>query len=313
MVAFGLASLLVGSAQAAPTWNGQSIGTLGGFTSDAEAINSSGTIVGRSTTSNGAFHAFKYTNGVMKDLGLVHGTASAAHGVNSSGQIVGEYTDSAGHVHAVLWSGGSAQALAIPGAAWSIAYAINDHSKIVGTYGRSGETRVRGFLWVQGTVTDLGSLGGKGTTPKSINIYGEIVGEALLSSGAPRAFLWKNGHISNLGVLSGYTRSTASCINDFSQVAITCSTDVFNSERPTIWQNGALKDIGAEAGGYTAAAINSLGHVLLTSSDIIQIYNNGSLYTVGVGGWGAALDSKDTVVGTADTGSDYEAFVWKKQ
>lgn len=309
------ASVATSGIQAAdPSWSGASLGTLGGITSDAEAINSSGMIVGRSTTLDGAYHAFRYASGLMKDLGVLPGgRASAAHGINSSGQIVGECTDASGTVRAVLWSGGSVQALSIPGSAWSIAYAINDNSKIVGTYGRTGETRIRGFLWVQGKVTDLGSLGGKSTVPKAINIHGEIVGEALLSNQTPRAFLWKKGHLSNLGVLPGYTRSSAAGINDLGQIALTCSSDAFNSERPTLWSNGVLKDIGAEANGYSVAAINSLGHVLLTSADIIQIYNNGKLYTVGVGGWAAALDSKDTVVGTGDTGSDYEAFIWKKQ
>src|SRR4051794_23858086 len=66
------------------------LGTLGGTRSEAEAINSSGLVVGNAwQNADVAKHAFLYSTGVMQDLGTLGGDNSAAHGVNDLGQIVG--------------------------------------------------------------------------------------------------------------------------------------------------------------------------------------------------------------------------------
>jgi probable HAF family extracellular repeat protein/YD repeat-containing protein len=67
----------------------QDLGTLGGASSSAFGVNSSGEVVGASTTSSGATHAFIYSKGVMTDLGTLGGTNSAADAINDSGVIVG--------------------------------------------------------------------------------------------------------------------------------------------------------------------------------------------------------------------------------
>ncbi len=53
------------------------LGTLGGPSSYAEGINSSGTIVGFSYTSGGNYHAFSYSGGVMTDLGTLPGGSNS--------------------------------------------------------------------------------------------------------------------------------------------------------------------------------------------------------------------------------------------
>ena len=46
----------------------RNLGTLGGTESHAFGINSAGQVVGQSTNSSGAWRAFLYTSGAMKDL-----------------------------------------------------------------------------------------------------------------------------------------------------------------------------------------------------------------------------------------------------
>src|SRR3954471_15151064 len=78
---------------AEPIYSLTDLGTLGGVMSEGRAINSSGQVVGLSTTNktgSAVFHAFLYTQGVMSDLGtLVGGTNSVANGLNAAGQVVG--------------------------------------------------------------------------------------------------------------------------------------------------------------------------------------------------------------------------------
>jgi len=62
------------------------LGTLGGDTSSALAINNPGEIVGYSASSNGMLHAFSYRNGVLRSL---NSNPCMAAAINDAGQIVG--------------------------------------------------------------------------------------------------------------------------------------------------------------------------------------------------------------------------------
>ena len=69
------------------------LGTLGGQNSFAYGINSSGLIVGSTSTSNGSGAAFIYSNGVMTDLttltaNLQGRTLGGAMGINDEGFIL---------------------------------------------------------------------------------------------------------------------------------------------------------------------------------------------------------------------------------
>jgi probable HAF family extracellular repeat protein len=86
---------------------GVSLGTLGGTSAFANALNNSNQVVGSSQTVSGALHAFLYSNGSMQDLNLLIPplsgiTLTSAGGIDAAGDIVAYGTNSSGQTHEYL-------------------------------------------------------------------------------------------------------------------------------------------------------------------------------------------------------------------
>jgi len=110
---FALATLFVfttsvaaAASAASPVFLAVDLGTLGGSTSSANALNDSGMVVGDSMLAHDAdSHAFLWTPaGGMVDLGTLGGTFSSAVALNKNGQIVGYSTTREGGYHAFSWT-----------------------------------------------------------------------------------------------------------------------------------------------------------------------------------------------------------------
>ena len=93
-LALATATLMAPCAAPAFGWRTPKIvdlGTLGGTSSTAVAINDSGEIAGHSDTTNLVFHAYRWTRrGGMQDLGTLGGPSSFATAINNRGQITGQ-------------------------------------------------------------------------------------------------------------------------------------------------------------------------------------------------------------------------------
>lgn len=202
--------VVVGHLQAdygAPTrafrWEGQQsgvgiteLGTLGGVSSSARAINAGGAIAGFSQRADGRTHAFLYRKGQMNDLGTLGGGDSWAHDINDRGVVVGcsqqaGTAPQAGFVYRL----GQMRPLSDPDGGTHCAVGINNSGVIVGWSQRQGQVKPVAVRYRNGRAVDLNTVldpvSGAGWvlhTANAVNAQGQIVGSGTLN-GEQRAFV----------------------------------------------------------------------------------------------------------------------------
>lgn len=196
-------------------------GSLGGYTL-ARAINDKGLIVGEAGLPGGVgAHTVVWENGVMRDIQAFASGNTFPWGLSNTGIAVGQWDPSNG---AYSWTaaGGMAVMAGLEGPS-DIPLAVNDNGLIVGWYKRTPTDVNKAFLWTNGIITDLGTLGGSSSVAMSINNFGQIVGRSDIASrkNSPvyRAFLWTNpGGMRDLGSLPDRQWAQANDINDLGVV-----------------------------------------------------------------------------------------------
>jgi len=238
-------------------------GNLGNF-----AVNADGDVAGTAFTGGDSYQAFIYREGAVQLLGTLGGSQSAGTAINRRGDVVGGSTKA--HVvgtHAFLWNGQRMKDLGLlPGGTTSVAKGVNQHGQVTGyasaDYG-TGHIAQRAFLYDNGAMIDLGTLGGTYSQATAINKWGQVTGCADLAHGGARAFLYDAGVMRDLGSLGG-TWSCGRALNDAGDV-------VGNSDLPTLFEpphavlfkDGAVIDLGTLGGGYSVAAgINAHGDIV---------------------------------------------------
>ena len=116
------------------------IGTFGGPSSSASAINGRGVVVGTADLADGTTHAFVYRNGQLNDLGTLGGPNSSARNINNKGQIVGKAQQADGVERAFLYSDRVMKPLPTPDGSSAIAWSINRSGFVVGAYRLDGQS-----------------------------------------------------------------------------------------------------------------------------------------------------------------------------
>ena len=259
------------------------------------------------------FHAFEWHKGMVNDLGALPPSSencSSAGSVNANGEIAGSSENGVvdplfpiNEGRAVIWINGHIVNLETFGGNHSYASGINNRSQVVGSAqnaipdpfsllyfvigGVSNGTQARAFLWQDGTMTDLGTLGGPDATAVFINERGQVAGYSYTNStqnsttGIPTVhpFIWDNGRMTDLGTLGGTIAGLGSSnmINGLNNrgeligsstlpgdpgcfpIANGCNTDVF------LWNGVKMIDLTTSAIGGTpvlAFAINDPGEIV---------------------------------------------------
>ena len=112
---------------------------------------------------------------------------------------------------------------------------------------------------------DMGTIGGLGLAPISINNKGQATGTYTTTAGINRAFLWQDGVATDLGTLPGGVSAEGGLINDRGQITgQSCSE---TSCSVFLWRNGVMTDLNAVVPAdsslsiFAATAINSRGEI----------------------------------------------------
>jgi probable HAF family extracellular repeat protein len=259
-----LSVLAATSAAFAQSYTVTDLGTLGGNSTIARAVNSSGQVTGSSNLNATTGHAFLYSGGTLTDIGTLGGSNAIGLGINASGEIAGYSTQANGSYRGFVFSNGTMTAIPPLSGDYGTAYAINDFGVVVGN-STAASGIPAGFVFSDGVLTDIGNLGGEdGTTASAINNRGQIVGYSYNSHGDFLAFVWQNGHMRSLGTLGG-PWSQAYGINNNGVITGTAYlSGTLNGPHAFIFRNGVMKDLDKRTGAKQSwgFGINSAGVVV---------------------------------------------------
>lgn len=237
-----------------------------------QGITDSGGVWGRRADYDTTFSA---RNHQVTDFGREDGIVV---GANASGQIAAMKSDPPDGPHPAVtyfrtWIEHEGQRtdlgfLAQDGRRNTVATAINNAGQVTGGSSPGTFTGEIAFLYKDGQITGLGTLGGQSSTGNALNDHGHVVGFSSIAgdSGPLHAFLAKDGQMTDLGTLTGHTNSTAVGINDSDQVVGTSSNGP--DPRAFLWESGTMKDLNALIAADTgltltrAVGINDAGQII---------------------------------------------------
>jgi probable HAF family extracellular repeat protein len=276
------------------------IGTFGGSFGFPNAINNRGEIIGValndvpddfSMLGSGPTEtrAFLWRDGSLKDLGTLGGPDAWAAYTNEQGQIAGwSYTDSAPNPttgvptqHPYLWDKGRMRDLGTLGGTLAVVGsfaspgggALNNRGQVAGTSNLTGDVNWHPFLWSQGRMVDLGTLGGANGEAYWINDSGDVVGRAdIPGSTNHHAFLWRKGKMLDLGAAPGWPCSTAEVINARGEVIIDTGICGVGGGPGYLWRDGVSYELNTLVPADTPFFIG----------DLFFINDRGEIAAVGV-------------------------------
>ena len=302
----------------------------------------------------------------ITDLGALDGgTSSQPFFINSYGLVSGSSSLPDGNQHAVLWLEELKLDIGAPGLGGpnSIAFGDNERFQAAGeaetsTSDPNGEDfcgfgthlTCLPFLWQDGEMVQLPTLGGNNGVAMSISNRGEVAGFAENSTPDPgcpapqvlhfKPVVWEKGRVNQLHTLGGDPDGVAFMINDNGQAvgaSGNCATfnpiDLYNlvPVHALLWEKGKATDLGnlggqtGQAGGNIAYDINNQGQVVGNSDLPGDTTFHAFLWTKekgmqdlgtlsgDVASLSISINDAGSVIGASiDASGNPRAFLWEK-
>jgi probable HAF family extracellular repeat protein len=330
------------------------LGTFGGPLSGIQffargVINSAGSVTGGADTSipdpyfPNCFspncvvqHAFKWKDGVLNDLGALPGTNSSyGFWMNERGWVVGPSQNgvidpltSVPEWNAVLWKGSKIINLGTLGGNQSAGIGVNNAGQVTGwalnpipdSWGLACPcgTQSRAFLWQNGVMRDLGTLGGPDSFGQYVNDGGHVAGFSFTNNipnpttGIPTVdpFFWDGRKMRDLGTLGG-TFGAVNDMNNKDQVIGTSNLDGDIEGHAFMWDPAqpTMRDLGTLGGTFAIPSmLNKAGTVVgvatNTNDELLHavlwrdfvIHDLGTVPGDGCS-WAWGVNARDQVVG----------------
>lgn len=172
----GFFDLSAGAAEV--TYAVRDLGTLGGESSRAYAINERGWIAGEAEAADGNMRAFLWTPETgMRDLGTLGGASSRAYAINDRGEVAGEAEDADGHLHPFRWSAehGMEKLPMPPDMRDGFIHALNNFGVLVG--GAESDEGPRALVWtVDGVRVPPAIADSSSSAAHAVNDVGMVAG-----------------------------------------------------------------------------------------------------------------------------------------
>ena len=225
------------------------LGTLGGYESLGIYVNNGGQVIGIASNAipdpyslfgwGAQLRTFLWENGVKRDLGTLGGP-DAIPGANCTNQrnglIVGEsYTSF------------------IPNPS-------------------TGVPTIDPFLWKNGRMLDLGTLGGTFGFAQCANSGGQVAGQSNLSGDSTfHPFFWERGVLTDLGTFGG-NNGTTNWMNEAGDVVGKADLPGSQTHDGFLWRHGVMTDLGTVPGDpcSNATSINENRQIVGNSSDCVN-------------------------------------------
>ena len=319
-----------GPAAASPPWGRPVLSTrdlgraedFGG--TDGRRINDLGLVAGWGFAGPFSGTGFIWWGGQRSDLPNFQ-----PHAVNNHGHVVGSMLVSRLR-QAARWADGTLTTLGYLGEPEdagglppeSHAADVNARGEIVGTSTTDSGSR-HAFVWRDGVMTDLGTLGGEESAAFAINDLGHVVGTSETATGEHRAFVWRDGVMTDLGTLGG-PGSFAHDINNAGMV-IGWATTPSGVRHAALWQEGEVIDLQPHepAREGRPVSMNERGQILVNIHDESNVEKDSYIWHLGwriplgdLGGAftairGSAINERGQVagIGTRADGTQ-RAFLW---
>ncbi len=288
-----------------PQYTVQDLGTLGGSFSVANGLANSGWVLGHSAVpGDTAVHAFLWRNGLTTDLGTLGGPDSLALYRPNENGVAG---------------GGSETTTPDPlGENWCVV-----------------DNVCLPFLWRNGTMIPLPTLGGNNGFAQGVNDQVEVVGTAENAIVEPtcagtgqvlqyKPVIWKKGKVHELPTFAGDPTGGAHAINDRGQ-AVGNSGPCNAASHALLWEKGVVIDLGNLGGTMENVAfdINNQGRVVglsdLSGDTVFHafLWGQGAMTDLGtlpgdVLSAANSINQKDQVVGwSVDAYGNERPFFWQ--